>query len=104
MGKTSAAVKNRYNEKAYDRISLTVPKGQKETIKAHAESKGESLNGFIQRAIQSTMETKEGQWIRQDNDGDIICTACGVEACGDESVYHLGNYCPNCGAKMKKDK
>lgn len=55
MGKTSSAVKNRYNEKAYDRISLVVPKGQKEVIKAHAESKGESLNSFIQKAIQSAM-------------------------------------------------
>ena len=56
MAKTSAAVKNRYNDKAYDRINLTVPKGQKDIIKAHAESKGESLNGFIQRAIQFTIE------------------------------------------------
>ena len=56
MGKTSSAVKNRYNKKAYDRINLTVPKGQKEVIKAHAESKGESVNGFIQRAIDTTME------------------------------------------------
>lgn len=56
MSKTSAAVKNRYNEKAYDRINLTVPKGQKEVIKAHADSQGESVNAFIQRAIQTTME------------------------------------------------
>jgi uncharacterized protein (DUF1778 family) len=55
-GKTSSTVKNRYNEKAYDRINLTVPKGQKDIIKAHADSKGESVNGFIQRAIQTTME------------------------------------------------
>lgn len=47
---------NKYISKNYDRINLTVPKGQKEVIKAHAESKGESLNGFIQRAIQTTME------------------------------------------------
>lgn len=59
MGKTSATVKNRYNEKAYDRISLMVPKGQKEVIKAHAEAHGESLNGFIQRAIDETIK-KEG--------------------------------------------
>ena len=56
MGKTSSAVKNRYNEKVYDRINLTVPKGQKDVIKAHADSKGESVNAFIQRAIQTTME------------------------------------------------
>lgn len=56
MGKTSSAVKNRYNEKAYDRINLTVPKGQKEVIKTHADYMGESVNAFIQRAIQTTME------------------------------------------------
>lgn len=55
MGKTSAAVKNRYMNKAYDRINLTVPKGQKDVIKAHADGMGESVNGFIQRAISETM-------------------------------------------------
>ncbi|MBR3715702.1 MAG: hypothetical protein IKM18_07335 [Clostridia bacterium] len=57
MGKTTAAAKNRYNEKAYDRINLTVPKGEKDKIKAHAEKHdGGSVNGFIQRAIRETME------------------------------------------------
>lgn len=57
MGKTSAAAKNKWNEKAYDRINLTVPKGQKDAIKEHADiyDKG-SVNGFIQRAIVETME------------------------------------------------
>ena len=62
MGKTSAAVKNRYNDKAYDRINLTVPKGEKEVIKAHAEKHdGGSVNGFIQRAIKETMERDEAK-------------------------------------------
>jgi uncharacterized protein (DUF1778 family) len=56
MSKTSASVKNRYNAKAYDRIALVVPKGQKEIIKAYAESHGESVNGFIQKAIALAME------------------------------------------------
>lgn len=56
MSKTSAKVKNRYNDKAYDRINLTVPKGQKDIIKAYAESHGESVNGFIQRAIAETID------------------------------------------------
>lgn len=53
---------NKYMATNYDRINLTVPKGEKETIKAHAESNGESVNGFINRAIKQTMETdkKEG--------------------------------------------
>ena len=56
MGKTSSAVKNRYNDKNYDRINLVVSKGNKELIKAHAESQGESTNAFINRAIEEAME------------------------------------------------
>lgn len=54
-GKTSAKSINKYMDKAYDRINLTVPKGDKDKIKAHAESMGESVNGFINRAIEETM-------------------------------------------------
>ena len=56
MSKTSSASKNKYNAKAYDRINLTVPKGQKEKLLAHAEARGESLNGFIKRAIEETLK------------------------------------------------
>lgn len=56
MGKTSAKVKNRYMEKAYDRINLMIPKGQKDIIKAHANIyDGGSVNGFIKRAIDETI-------------------------------------------------
>lgn len=55
MGKTSSAVKNKYNLKAYDRISLTVIKGQKDIIQAHADNHSESLNGFINRAINEAI-------------------------------------------------
>ena len=56
MGKPSTAAQNRYIAKAYDRVNLTLPKGRKEEVKAHAEQRGESLNGFIQRAIDETMQ------------------------------------------------
>ena len=42
--------------KLYDRVSVLVPKGKKDVIKAHAEQKGESLNSFINRAIDETMQ------------------------------------------------
>lgn len=35
---------------------MTVPKGEKDLIQAHAEAHGESTNGFINRAISETME------------------------------------------------
>lgn len=56
MGKASTRAQNRYIAKAYDRINLTVAKGQKENIQAHATAHGESVNGFIGRAIVETME------------------------------------------------
>lgn len=55
-GKASAASKNKWAAKAYDRINLTVPKGRKAEVQAHAEARSESVNGFINRAIDETME------------------------------------------------
>lgn len=56
MGKASTKAQNKYIAKAYDRINLTVPKGGKEAIKSHAEKLGESVNGFINRAIMEVTE------------------------------------------------
>lgn len=55
------AYNNQFNANAYDRITLTVPKGKKDEIKAHAESLGESVNGYLWRLIQEDMaRNKEG--------------------------------------------
>ena len=47
---------NKYMKKNYDRVNLVMPKGRKAAIRAHAEKNGESLNGFINRAIDEAME------------------------------------------------
>lgn len=39
-----------------DRLSLALPKGSREAIKAHAVAQGESTNAFIKRAIDCQME------------------------------------------------
>ena len=46
--------------RTYDRINLTGPKGDKDKIKAHAETQGESVNSFINRAISNQMEQDNG--------------------------------------------
>ena len=56
MAERKAKWQNDYISRTYDRVNLTIPKGQKETIKAHAETRSESLNAFINRAITETME------------------------------------------------
>ena len=54
-GKTSASVKNRYNNKAYDRIAVVVAKGRKGVIQAAAERSGLSLNAYIVKSIERQM-------------------------------------------------
>jgi hypothetical protein len=56
VSKAQQRATNKYIAKAYDRVNLTLPKGRKEEVKAHAEQRGESLNGFIQRAIDETIQ------------------------------------------------
>ena len=46
----------RYEAKVYDKVLVRLPKGHKAEIQAHAEARGESVNGFIGRAIDETME------------------------------------------------
>lgn len=63
MATTKAQQKavNKYMNANYDRINLTVLKGRKAEIKAHAEAFGESVNAFIGRAIYETMERDSTQ-------------------------------------------
>lgn len=56
QGKPSTRAKNKYNAANYERIALVVPKGKKAKIKAYADSKGESINGFVNKAIDKAME------------------------------------------------
>ncbi len=46
----------KYMKSNYDELKVRVPKGQKELITAHAENRGESVNGFVNRSIIETME------------------------------------------------
>jgi hypothetical protein len=47
---------NEYISKKYDSLRIVVPKGKKDKIKAYADSKGESINGFVNKAIDKAME------------------------------------------------
>ena len=59
MGKTSTASKRAYNEKAYDRLAITVPKGRKAAIEAAAAALGESINQYTQKALLARMGLTE---------------------------------------------
>ena len=58
-----------------DRLSLALPKGSRETIKAHAAALGESTNAFIKRAIDCQME-RDGVGSPQGAAGQPIGNGC----------------------------
>lgn len=46
----------KYDHEKIDRVAMRVPKGKREIILAHAIKHGESLNAFLNRAVDETME------------------------------------------------
>lgn len=62
ISKAQQKAVTKYVKENYDRFSVTMPKGQKEILVAHAAAMGDgSLNAFINRAVQETIkrDTKE---------------------------------------------
>lgn len=56
VSKAQQKAVNKYVRENYDKLLLTMQKGEKDRIKAHADSQCESVNGFVRRAITETME------------------------------------------------
>ena len=74
VSKAQQKAVNKYMAANYDRVNLTLPKGQKEVVQAHASTRGESVNGFIGRAILETME--------RDGGGDTVTNRDGIHSGG----------------------
>lgn len=55
----------KYLEK-FDEMRVRVPAGDKAKVKAHAEAQGESLNSFIIRAMNETMEHDNSQEVKSE--------------------------------------
>ena len=57
--------------------------------------------GEIQAA--DVAPVRHGRWIPSDQTGDCCyaCSECGFER--DAYLLDIGNYCPNCGARMDKE-
>ena len=59
MAKTSAAQQravHKYVKNNYDRLELSVPKGEKTTIQQAAKQAGQSVNAYIYEAVCARMQ------------------------------------------------
>jgi len=72
----SQAIKynNEFIKQSYDRINLTVPKGKKEIIQSAAKASGESVNSYINRAIDLLMGG--GYGFQSGNEKENIISPC----------------------------
>jgi len=59
VSKAQKVATAKYEAKVYDKILLRLPRGKKEIIQSHAEAHSESVNGFINRAIDEAIERDE---------------------------------------------
>ena len=62
MSKPTSTVKNRWNAKSYDRITIVVPKGRKTDIEAYAQKQGISVNALICEMLRSALEMSPEDW------------------------------------------
>ena len=60
--KAKIEANNRYNEKAYDRINIAIPKGRKATVEACAKDRGQSVNGMVNDLLKDAAGLTESEW------------------------------------------
>ncbi len=67
MATTKAQQKavNKYIKANYERLNITIPKGQKQAVEAHAKSKGESVNGLVNSLLRADMGLSEAEWKKE---------------------------------------
>ena len=51
----------KYKVNNYDRMEILLPQGKKADLKTYAADRGESLNGFVNRAIDETVDRDNGK-------------------------------------------
>ena len=61
VSKAQQKAVSKYMKENYDVYQIRMPKGKKDIIKAHAEARGESVNGFIGRAIDAALSGSTAQ-------------------------------------------
>lgn len=55
VSKAQKSATAKYESKAYDKVLVRMPKGRKDEIQTFSAQTGESVNGFINRAIGEAM-------------------------------------------------
>ena len=61
MSNKSTEYKNKFNAEKYDSLRIVVPKGKKSVIESVARSQGDSINGYVKKAVKGQIKNDTGQ-------------------------------------------
>ena len=61
VSKAQQSAVKRYEDKNYDKFLVRIPKGRKAELQSHAAARDESLNAFVNRAIDETVQRDTGE-------------------------------------------
>ena len=51
-----------FNERAYDRLAITIPKGMKITVDQYAKSRGDTINGLVNTLLRERIGLTPAEW------------------------------------------
>lgn len=67
MPKKQTGWSRAFNEKAYDRLAITIPKGRKADVEAVAKAKGyKSINGLVNGLLMAAAGLTEEEWRKKE--------------------------------------
>ena len=61
VSKAQQRAVNKYVKNNYDEVKLRMPKGKKDVIQVHAAQQRESVNAYINRAIDEAMQRDDSE-------------------------------------------
>lgn len=90
---------SKYMKENYDVYQIRMKKGQKDIIKAHAEAQGESVNGFINRAIdhQISQDRRKGpsEALQGSSEGLVVSLPSEAYKCAVDASEAAGEGLPD---------
>ena len=73
-----------------------LPNGKKAVFEYDITGVGKVTLECMDELMAMIADRPQGEWV-SNHDGSWNCSECGLRV----FIYAKGNYCPNCGARMK---
>nr|DAQ00709.1 MAG TPA: Alginate and motility regulator [Caudoviricetes sp.] len=93
VSKAQKSATAKYESKAYDKVLVRMPKGRKDEIQTFAAQTGESVNGFINRAIGEAMGESPQQPAGAPQGEGVILTPAALKT-AQEAAQRAGETVP----------